>query len=246
MDISQELKKYLRGEIFSNSLTVDLDRDSLEASPRENVITEIVKGMSVIHVGCSDHIPLIRDKIAANKWLHKLITDNSEKCIGIDIDSESIEFIKRELGYKNVVHGNIITDDIDALINGEWDYVVFGEVIEHLDNPAEFLSAFRVKYGMNVERFIVTVPNVFTSKNLKNMLQFREEINSDHRFWFTPYTISKLLVSAGLNPEKITYANLMSLGTFRLISRKVKRIFRLPVKYPFYYFNTLIVTGTLK
>ena len=40
------------------------------------------------------------------------------------------------------------------------------------------------------------------------MMNYLEIINSDHRFWFTPYTITKVLVSAGYNPEKITYSNL--------------------------------------
>jgi 2-polyprenyl-3-methyl-5-hydroxy-6-metoxy-1,4-benzoquinol methylase len=245
MKIDQKLLKYLKGEEFSNGLVVDPGRLKYEARSREDAITEIIKGKDVIHIGCSDHIPLIREKIAGNRWLHKLITENARTCIGIDIDKESIEFVVRELGYTNVIHGNILTDELKEISGKQWDYAVFGEIIEHLDNPVEFLRIFREKYERNVKRFIITAPNVYNRKNLKNMLRYREEINSDHRFWFTPYTIAKLVVSAGLNPEKISYANLMKIGKMKLIIRRLKHIFNIPVKYPYYYFNSIIITGTL-
>ena len=76
-------------------------------------------------------------------------------------------------------------------------------------------------------------------------MNFLEIINSDHRFWFTPYTIAKVLVSAGYNPEKISYANLQSLNIRELIIRKLKRILGIKVGYPFYYFNTIIITGNI-
>jgi hypothetical protein len=77
------------------------------------------------------------------------------------------------------------------------------------------------------------------------MLNYREVINSDHRFWFTPYTISKILVSASYNPEKISYSNLQSLNIRDLIKRKIKRIAGMKVEYPFYFFKTIIISGKI-
>ena len=102
----------------------------------------------------------------------------------------------------------------------------FGEIIEHLDNPVNFLKAFKEKYGNNVERFIITVPSIYNTHQFTNMMNYKEIINSDHRFWFTPYTISKVLASAGYKPEKITYANLQSLTIPQLILRKIKTVSR--------------------
>jgi hypothetical protein len=245
MKIDQQILKYLKGEEFSNSLSVDIGNTKHEAISREDAITEIIKNCDVIHIGCSDHIPLIREKIAHNTWLHKLITDKSNNCIGIDIDLESIDFLKKELGYNNVLHGNILTDDFQEISGKKWDYVVFGEIIEHLDNPVDFLRIFRTRYGSNVKRFVISVPSIYNRKQIRNMLNYKEIINSDHRFWFTPYTITKLIVSAGLNPEIISYANLNSLGKMGLIIRKLKRLFNLREIFPFYCFKTIIVTGTI-
>jgi len=245
MEIDQKILKYLKGDEFSNSLIVDLDRSKYQVRSREEVITEIIKNKDVIHLGCSDHIPIIREKIAVNKWLHKLITENSGNCIGVDIDKESIDFVINELGFTNVIHGNILTDDLKELSDKQWDYVVFGEILEHVNNPVEFLSTFRAKYGNNVKRFIITVPNIYNRKALGNMLKFKEAINSDHRFWFTPYTLSKVLVSSGYMPENISFTNLISLGKPELVIRKLKKIFGLEVKYPYYYFSSLVATGNV-
>lgn len=245
MKIDTEILKYLKGESFSHSLTVNIERRKYEVVSRETAITEIIRNQNVIHLGCSDHIPVIRDKIRNNTWLHKLITENATSCIGIDIDKESIEFLKNELNYTNVLHGDILSDSFIEISRKEWDYVVFGEIIEHLDNPVNFLKNFKDRYGDNVVKFIITVPNIYNYIQFRNMLKYKEIINSDHRFWFTPYTITKILVSAGYNPEKITYSNLQSLNIRELILRKIKRIAGMEVKYPFYYFNTIIISGNI-
>lgn len=245
MKFNQEISEYLNGEKFSNSLTVELERTRYEGKSREAAITELVKDTNVIHIGCTDHIPLIQEKITQNKWLHKLITDNTKKCIGIDIDRESVEYVKKETGYDNVIYGNILTDDFPDITADKWDYVVFGEIIEHLNDPVHFLKTFRQRFGGSVGRFIITVPNIFNRQLFRNMLKYREVINSDHRYWFTPYTISKILVASGYSPEKIVYSNLTSLNVFQLSIRKVMQIAGKRARYPFYSFNTMIITGTI-
>ncbi|MEI6048207.1 MAG: methyltransferase domain-containing protein [Bacteroidota bacterium] len=245
MKIEPQVLKYLKGDAFQTSLNVDIGKTKYKIISREAAINEMIKNQNIIHIGCSDHIQVIREKIRNNIWLHKLISDNAKNCIGIDIDKESIEFITKELGYRNVYYGNILTDDINIIREKKWDYVVFGEIIEHLDDPVNFLRVFKEKYGENVNRFIITVPSIYNLRQFTNMMNYREIINSDHRFWFTPYTIAKILVSAGYNPEKISYTNLQSLNIKELIIRKIKRIVGMNVKYPFYYFNTMVISGNL-
>jgi hypothetical protein len=244
MKITPEILKYARGELFSNNLEFRLERTKYEGIPRVEVIVDIVRDLNVIHVGCSDHVPLIREKIRNNKWLHKLITENAQSCIGVDNDRESIQFITNELGFSNVRYGDIMTDTFPEIDSGKWDIAVFGEMIEHLGNPVDFLSAFRSRYGEKIRRFLISVPNIYNRSNLKNMYRYQEVINSDHRFWFTPYTIIKVLAAAGFIPETIEYANLESLSKPELVIRKLRRILHIPPLYPFYYFKNLIITGT--
>jgi hypothetical protein len=243
--LDQEIFKYLKGEKFSNSLSVEYDRTRYEAISREAAITGLIKDSNVIHIGCTDHLPLIREKIANKKWLHKLITDNARKCIGIDIDMQSIEYVKNETGYENVICGDILTDDFPEITAGRWDYAVFGEIIEHIDDPVHFLRTFRQRFGSSVNGFIITVPNIYNKQQFRNMLKYREVINSDHRYWFTSYTISKILVAAGYTPEKIIFSNLNSLTRGQLIVRKIRKLAGMKIRYPFHSFKILIVTGKL-
>jgi 2-polyprenyl-3-methyl-5-hydroxy-6-metoxy-1,4-benzoquinol methylase len=245
MKLDPQILKFLKGDAFQTSLFVDIGKSKHCIISREAAITEIIRNQNVIHIGCSDHIPVIQQKISNNTWLHKLITDNAKNCIGIDIDRDSIDFIRKETSFQNVFHGNILTDNFEGINEKKWDYVVFGEIVEHLDNPVNFLKVFKERYGDKVSKFIITVPSIYNLRQYKNMMNYLEIINSDHRFWFTPYTIAKVLVSAGYNPEKITYSNLQSLSIRELIIRKIKLLARFRVKYPFYYFKTIIITGNL-
>lgn len=245
MKLDPEVLKFLNGDSFQTSLTLEIGKTKHDIITREAVITAMIKGKNVIHIGCSDHIQVINEKIKSNTWLHKLITDNARNTIGIDINRESIEFIKTQLGYPNVFQGDITADTFDNIKSEKWDYAVFGELIEHLDNPVNFLQTFREKYGENVDRFIITVPSIYNRRQFRNMLNYKEIINSDHRFWFTPYTISKVLASSGYKPEKITYSNLVTLSVPELITRKLRQIAGINVKYPFYYFNTIIISGRI-
>ena len=122
-----------------------------------------------------------------------MITDNSKNCIGIDIDRESIDFIRKELGYQNVYCGNVLTDSFEIIQGQKWDYAVFGELIEHIGDPVNFLKVFKEKHGENVSKFIISVPSIYNYQQFANMKNYKEVINSDHRFWFTPYTISRVL-----------------------------------------------------
>jgi hypothetical protein len=144
-----------------------------------------------------------------------------------------------------VVCGNILIDDFPEITDNKWDYAVFGEIIEHIDDPVHFLKTFRQRFGGSVNGFIVTVPNIYNKHHFSNMLKYREVINSDHRYWFTPYTISKILVTAGYTPEKIIFSNLNSLTWKQRAIRKIRKLAGMKIRYPFYSFKILIVAGKL-
>jgi hypothetical protein len=244
MKIDSAALEYLTGKSFSNSFKFHLPQEKISPESRENVIVRIIKDTKVIHMGCADHINLIDSKISSGKWLHGLITEEASKSIGIDINPDSTEYI-RKLGYDNVLTADILNDEIKELSDNNWDWVVFGELIEHIGNPVEFLYAFRMKYGQSVRKFLISVPTVYTTGQYRNMKNYCEIINTDHRFWFTPYTICKVLTEAGLKPEEISFTNLQSLNITQLTLRKLLHITGSVKKYPFWCYNTIIVTGAI-
>jgi hypothetical protein len=76
--------------------------------------------------------------------------------------------------------------------------MILGEILEHIDNPVIFLNAINKKFSSHVERLIISVPNAFAWLNFSHVLKHQEFINSDHRYWFTPYTLGKLVAIAGM------------------------------------------------
>jgi len=85
-----------------------------------------------------------------------------------------------------------------------FDYLLLGEILEHFDNPVDFLTALRKKhFPQGVRRMIVTVPNALRERNHKYAENDQERINSDHMYWFSPFPIAKVLTVAGYEIDDI-------------------------------------------
>jgi hypothetical protein len=211
MKFKDNVYKHLEGDEFSNGLIISISQKEKNILTRLEMIKDAIKDKKVIHLGCCDHIPLIKDKIEKGIWLHKIITDNAKECIGIDIDKNGISYLKAELGYKNVELADITTDEISHIASNKWDYIVIGEILEHVNNPVQFLKSIVKKYGSKISNFIITVPNAFSITNFNGVKNGVEIINTDHRYWFTPYTLAKVGHEAGLKLEDFSFV----LETFR-------------------------------
>ena len=118
--------------------------------------------------------------------------------MGIDINKEGIDFLKSELGYQDIKCADILNDEIPDITEHSWDYLLMGEVLEHIDDPVLFLSRIKEKFSGVIGQLLITVPNAFAWLNVKYALKHMEFINSDHRYWFTPYTLGKILIRADI------------------------------------------------
>lgn len=203
MKMSSEILPYLEGKKFDDSLSFKIEQQ--ETPPdRIEFVENIIRGKSVIHIGCLDHVPLIEYRIKQGRWLHSRMTDAASDCLGIDINREGIETVRSQMNVSNICYGDLESEEkIEAIASRTWDYAVFGEVLEHLDNPVLFLKKFISDYGDNVDRIIITVPNALRATNIRLLFKGLEVINSDHRFWFTPYTLLKVINQAGLVTEQL-------------------------------------------
>ena len=222
MNYTAEDYEYLEGKRFSNGYCLKLKNNILYT--RINTLLDLTKEKTVLHIGCCDHINLIDSKIANNNWLHGELLKVCEKVIGIDIDEEAVNYIKQK-GINDVYYNNVLTDD-PIEISEKYDYILLAEIIEHLDNPQEFLITLKSKYKNLANKLIITAPNAFSAINFKNSKLLKECINSDHRFWFTPYTISKILVKSGIKPVEILFAD-DNIGLVSRLINKICRILRL-------------------
>lgn len=196
---------YLKGEKFDNGLQLVIAHPDAPLVYRQELLKDLVKGQAILDVGCADHAPLIEQKLQQGRWLHAELARVARRCVGLDVDEEAIAVAQR-LGYPIYRH-NVLTDPVPDEVKAEhWDYMVLGEVLEHIDNPVAFLQQIHEKYRGLVDRLILTVPNALKWLNQQAARQHLEIINSDHRFWFTPYTLSKVVCEAGFEVERFCFA----------------------------------------
>ena len=197
-------RSYLRGEKFSAGLNLEIDGEPEEICSRINLVERMCSQKSIIHVGCVDHVPLIKEKIQNGSWLHDRLTRVATRCEGIDINKEGVDYV-RGLGYLNVHCIDVMENNISLGFDGNFDYVLLGEVIEHVNNPAEFLSRVRSLFMKMASKVVLTAPNALRLENFRFALRGMESINTDHRFWFTPFTLAKAAEMAGITVERVGF-----------------------------------------
>ena len=199
MNLKQDLIPYLKGDKFSEGLYIPVSTSQKKISDRINYIVEYCRGKKVIHVGCLDHEPLILKKIEANTWLHKRINEVATRQVGIDIEKSVVAFVKENTGFSNVYFEDVLSPEPagEFIQSDHWDAMILGEVLEHVNNPVSFLKKMKNKYSPFVNNVLVSVPNAFAWENFRLTLSHKECINSDHRAWFSVYTLAKNLAEAG-------------------------------------------------
>ena len=199
MNLKQDLIPYIKGDKFSEGLYIPLAQSQKNISDRINYIVEYCRGKKVIHVGCLDHEPLILKKIEANTWLHKRIEDVAAKQVGIDINKAGVAFVKGNTPFSNVYFEDVSSlEPAGEFIQAEfWDAMILGEVLEHVNDPISFLKKMKEKYSPFVKEVLISVPNAFAWENFRLAISHKECINSEHRAWFSVYTLAKNLGEAG-------------------------------------------------
>lgn len=192
-------QKYLDGTEFSSIYQFKIQGES-ESLRRIELVAKLVAGKKVVHFGCVDHIPLIEHRRKTGIWLHEILAKTCTDVVGVDINEQGIQYMK-DAGFETY-NSNVVTENPPSeILSRKWDYIVAGEVLEHIDDPVMFLKSIREKYGACTERIIITVPNALSYTNFRFALRNTEMINTDHRFWFTPYTLIKVASQAGITVE---------------------------------------------
>ncbi len=222
MKFNHDVEDFLTGKQFSNAKSITFIDEKQTTFDRLELLIQLTKGKKVLHLGCTDHLDLIDSKIKNNIWLHKHLCDNSEKCYGIDINEEAVTYVKDILKYDNIYLGNVLEMPLDFIKDETWDYIVLGEIIEHVNNPCEFLSILHKRLKPYVKGIIITAPNAWSLQVIKKVRQNIECINTDHKYWFTPFTLSKVIVEADFQVDEILIAY-FSMPKFNFFKRAYKK-----------------------
>lgn len=193
--------EYLDGTRFSNAHAFRGIRTPPEY--RADLIVRNAAGKKVIDVGFADHIELVNDKRNRGEWLHDRVAQVAALVVGVDTNQAAVESVS-ELGVSNVFAVDLaepITEP--AIAERDFDLIILGEVLEHIGNPVGFLRSVVASLGRPNQQILITVPNAWSAVALINVFRGAEVVNTDHRFWFTPFTVAKVAIDAGLAVDRV-------------------------------------------
>jgi hypothetical protein len=164
----------------------------------------------VLHIGCLDHPEIIRERVESETWLHGILSNSSEFCLGVDINLAGYQLVQEEVGISNIQILDLCKPleekDANDLRRIQWDLILCPEMLEHITNHQQFLDNLR-RLSHRGTTLIITGPNAFQISNFINALRGFETTNSDHKYWFTFYTLSRMLAANGWRPKELIYYN---------------------------------------
>mgnify|MGYP001210356966 CR=1 FL=1 len=178
-------------------------RSFKSSTERNRLIIDHCRNKSVLHLGATD-APFTEIKYKNDLLLHTQIMKVAANVKGIDIDQPSIDF----LSTKGI--NNIESFDMNQLGNLDFkpDVIVFGEIIEHLQNLQTALSNLKSIMGTETT-LIISTPNLFYILNfLIVLMQNRECIHEDHKTGFTYGSLRQLLEANKLSIEAFHFVHL--------------------------------------
>ncbi len=194
----------------------------------------LVEGKSVLDLGVVQHQA---GRYHKGSWLHRAIQKHSAKCLGVDIDSEGVRFLRRQ-GF------NVIEMDAQNLVlDDQYDVVVAGDIVEHLDNLQGLLCSVK-RHLKRQGVFVISTPNPFWWKTwLMVLIKGSSMAHEQHTCWFCERTLAQLLLREGFAVQQIKYRSIYDLTSiFHRLTKLINCIMPLPERLKH---NTMMVVAYL-
>jgi len=155
---------------------------------REKEILKLLPSdQTVLDIGC-----------AQNPQLHIHIAKKSLNATGIDINTKGVRLLNRK-GFKSHVMN---TEHIS--LTTKFDFIVAGELIEHLNNPGLFIESM-IKHLKTNGKIILTTPNVSSILLYILVVFFDKTQDSTHVYYFDLKNLQSLIDRFGLRMKSYSY-----------------------------------------
>lgn len=166
-------------------------------------VADACRGRNVLDLGAMDETAFAM-KRGRGTWLHEAIAATATRVVGVD-DSDTVP----DEGL--VTAGNAVIRRGNVMALDRWfesndftpDVVVAGELIEHLENPLEFLRMIAACKRLRRATLIVTTPNATAAHNVAVGMLHRESTHHDHLTILSFKTLHTLFGRAGFSNWEI-------------------------------------------
>jgi len=161
-------------------------------------------GLNVLDLGAMDETAWFA-KRGRGTWLHEEISRKALRVDGVD-SSAQIPVEGLRTGPNATIRRGDITDPkrLVAELEESPDVVVAGELIEHLENPLQFLRQFTAIDRLSGKTLILSTPNATAFHNFLIGLVRRESTHHDHLCILSYKTLVTLCTRAGFSGWEIT------------------------------------------
>jgi SAM-dependent methyltransferase len=165
---------------------------------RFDVIEKLVRDRDVMDLGCVDARHARCNSTTRIEYkpnlLHKRIAEVNPNVLGVDIDQEGVKLLNDQ-GY------NVILADAQTIqLQRQFDTIVAGEIVEHLENPGDFLRNMH-RHLRPGGVIILSSPNPFYAGSCWKIWHYgRPAVHEEHLGWQDPITLTQLLRRTGFEP----------------------------------------------
>ncbi len=171
-------------------------RQSKNLFNKDELVKYFCKDKEVLDIGCVG-----QDIDYSNpNWIYNQVKEVASSIVGVDINRDGIKQIN-DMGYE-VYHYE------DMKRGKKFDILLMLDVIEHVNNPVEFLNDYQ-EFLKEDGKIIITTPNSNRAINFVNIF-FRNDysLNYEHTFWFCPKTFLEVISrTEGLQACKFYWLN---------------------------------------
>jgi hypothetical protein len=170
---------------------------------RVGFITAACRGKVVLDLGAMDETAW-QAKRGQGSWLHEEISRGARHVYGVD-NSALIPDEGLRTGENSIIRRGDVRDPAACLtaVEGTPDVVIAGELIEHLENPLEFLRRFAALRVLSGKILILSTPNATALHNVLIGLAGRESTHHDHLCVLSFKTLATLCARAGFGTFEI-------------------------------------------
>lgn len=161
---------------------------------RLEFIKRVSAGKSVLHLGCTNW-PYTLDAMDGGTLLHKDLAEVSRELYGFDFDQEGIDVL-RSKGFDNLFRADLEKLE-EVSLDKQFDVIIAGEMIEHLNNPGRFLEGIK-RFMSSETRLVLTTINAYGGMRffiygLRGQGGTLEPVHPDHVAYYS-YSTLKLLI----------------------------------------------------
>ncbi len=173
----------------------------MQYQSKHEAILSRCKGKRVLHLGCVGNNDYSTEhKVAASpSTLHARLSSIAD-VTGVDISADAVEEYRR-----SGISDNILVGDVEKLgelgLGREFDWVVIGDLIEHLSNPGMMLEGVRALCREDT-RVILTTPHAFGLAPFLRHLSGNFKEGLQHVMTFNAQNLTHLVERHGFRVEE--------------------------------------------